>query len=111
MKAIGKKTDPVGQAISNTFGGSSGKLDPLHLYETGEEQNAARDAATAATFAAGQTSAIVGLQESEANVERRRLLAQQQARSRAARRGGYRALLSQQRLTPETGLQTTLGPA
>jgi len=56
-------------------------------------------------------SEILARAEAEADVERRRLLAEQQARVRAARRGGYRALLSQERLTPETGLQTTLGPS
>lgn len=56
-----------------------------------------------------QPSEALSAQESEAAIERKRLLSEQLARTRAARRGGYRALLSQQRLTPETGLQTTLG--
>jgi hypothetical protein len=47
--------------------------------------------------------------ETEAEIERKRLLSEQAARQRAARRGGYRALLSQERFAPETGLQTTLG--
>lgn len=52
----------------------------------------------------------LAVQQSEADVERKRLLQEQTARTRAARRGGYRALLSQMRFAPETGLQTTLGP-
>lgn len=56
--------------------------------------------------------AILGRQEKSAADERARLAGEQAARSRAAKRGGgFRGLLSEQRLTPETGLQNTLGAA
>lgn len=56
--------------------------------------------------------AILGKQEKQSADERTRLAAEQTARQRAARRGGgFRGLLSEQRLNPETGLQNTLGPS
>jgi hypothetical protein len=90
MKEIGKVLDPLGGTM---------KVAGPMLGEGGSAPKGAGD------------QPILARQESEADVERRRLLAEQQARQRAARRGGYRALLSQQRLSPETGLQTTLGVA
>jgi hypothetical protein len=55
--------------------------------------------------------AILARQEKQAADERARLATEQMARSRAAKRGGgFRSLLSEQRLSPETGLQNTLGP-
>jgi len=59
----------------------------------------------------GAGDSILSRQENEADMEKLRLMSEQRARSRAARRGGYRALLSQERLSPESGLQTTLGAA
>lgn len=54
--------------------------------------------------------AILGRQEQQAAAERTRLAGEQMARSRAAKRGGgFRGLLSEQRLNAETGLQNTLG--
>jgi hypothetical protein len=56
--------------------------------------------------------AILGRQEKSAADERARLAGEQAARQRAAKRGGgFRGLLSEQRLTPESGLQNTLGTA
>jgi hypothetical protein len=64
-----------------------------------------------AGFAAAQAqqAAIIAKQEAQATEERSRLQAEQMARQRAARRSGMRALLSDARLTPESGLPTTLG--
>lgn len=56
--------------------------------------------------------AILARQEQQASEERARLAAEQMARQRAAKRGGgFRGLLSEQRLNAETGLQNTLGPS
>jgi hypothetical protein len=74
-------------------------LDPLGIFKS---DSPSPSAATAA-------DPILDRQESDVAAERAKLTAEQFARQRAARRGGYRALLSQERMTPETGLQTTLG--
>jgi len=56
--------------------------------------------------------AILAKQETQASDERARLASEQMARQRAATRGGgFRGLLSETRLNPETGLQNTLGPS
>lgn len=56
--------------------------------------------------------AILGKQEAQAAEERKRLAAEQMSRQRAASRGGgFRGLLSEQRLNAESGLQNTLGPS
>ena len=97
MREVGRKIDPLGKEITRYS-------DPLEIYTSQERL----EAEAKAKFG---SSSVVSGQETEAANERRRLLAEQMGRQRAARRGGYRALLSQQRLSPETGLQTTLGVA
>ena len=89
---LGKKVDPIVHGAAEFIAKSDGgEESPGKTPDTGES--------------------ILSRQENEASIEKLRLLSEQRARSRAARRGGYRALLSQQRLSPESGLQTTLGPA
>lgn len=86
---------PTGAAYGAGLGAASEALQPPKI-----------------TGAAGEdrTDAILDQQEADAASERARLLTEQRARQRAARRGGIRSLLSSERLSPETGLQTTLGP-
>jgi hypothetical protein len=83
----------MGSLVSSIFGGGGeSKVD-----NSGVEQQLAEQRAENAKLAART--------EEEKRLEAERLAGRRSARLR----GGSRILLSEARLTPETGLQTTLG--
>jgi len=84
----------MGSLVSSIFGGG-GESKPVD--NSGVEQQLAEQRAENAKLAART--------EEEKRLEAERLAGRRSARLR----GGSRILLSEARLTPETGLQTTLG--
>jgi len=83
----------MGSLVSSIFGGGESKA----VDNSGVEQQLAEQRAENAKLAART--------EEEKRLEAERLAGRRSARLR----GGSRILLSEARLTPETGLQTTLG--
>jgi multidrug efflux pump subunit AcrA (membrane-fusion protein) len=98
-KRVGKAFKEVGEEI--------GLIPEAPSVDTAAVDRATREA-TAARREALKQQSLLAAEQAEARrrleAEQRDLAAQGSSRRRAARRGGLRALLSEERLNPEIGL-------